>query len=161
MLENLNFRCTGPAWLFAWATAVFLPSAVIAGLGLSAPVRASGAGFLAATWKVADDVGPAAKLMLGALLLISLLGAAPGLKEKRGAALIVNTLLGVLAMLAVLLFLPAAYSRGFGIGLTGTRLDPALLPIYLAGAALAGAVFTLSCWRCDGRLAGTADVRQG
>lgn len=143
-------RCTGIAWLFAWVTAVFLPSAGVALLGLSGPVRATGSNLLSASWQVADDMAPAAKLLLGGLLLL-LLASATRLNARPAVTLLVNALLGISAMLAVLLLLPADWSRGFGIGLAGTRLDPGLLPIYLGGAAVAGALFTLARARCAAR----------
>ncbi len=155
-----GLRCTGPAWLFGWVVAVFLPSAIIALSGLSASARtigsagSGGSGFkdiLATTWKVADDMGPAAKLMLGGLLLVFLLGSGARLDQRSGRAFVVNGLLGALTMLGVLLFLPESLSRGIGVGLSGHRLDLATLPAYLAGGLLAGIVFTWSLRRCAGR----------
>ncbi|HTU10282.1 MAG TPA: hypothetical protein VMG08_05220 [Allosphingosinicella sp.] len=145
-------RCTGTAWLFAWVISVFLPSAVIAALGLSGPAQAAG-NIFAASWKVADDMAPAAKLLLGALLLLFLALSARRLKSRLGLALLVNALLGALAMIAPLLLLPADWSRGFGIGLGGARLDPALLPVYLGGGIAAGLLFTLLQRRCAARQA--------
>ena len=55
--------------------------------------------------------------------------------------------LGALAML-LLAFLPEAWSRGFGIGLTGARFDPATLPWYLIGGAAAGLAFSLADAKC-------------
>jgi hypothetical protein len=55
-------------------------------------------------------------------------------------------------MLAVLASLPAEWSRGFGVGLSGNRFDPGLLAVYLFSAALAGLAFHLaekSCLRRD------------
>ena len=41
----MSFRCFLPAWIAAWAVAVFVPSALIAWLGLSPSVAAIGTGF--------------------------------------------------------------------------------------------------------------------
>jgi hypothetical protein len=46
---------------------------------------------------------------------------------------------------------PAAFSRGFGAGLTGTRFDPAVLPPYLVSGALGAVAYTASVIRCRAR----------
>lgn len=151
MFKTVVLRCSGPAWLAGWVIAVFLPSALIASLELSEPAAALGDGIQhlpAATWKVADDVGPAAKLLLGGLLALlflvserlALIRATPGFVRNMAA--------GLLAMTSTLYLIPAPYSRGFGVGLTGARFDGATFPLYLVGGAVAGLVFTYSLARC-------------
>ncbi|MES2444737.1 MAG: hypothetical protein V4574_18090 [Pseudomonadota bacterium] len=152
-----SLKCGGPAWLIGWAVAVFLPSALIAHAGLSPPALAIGTGFdriLATTWKVADDVGPAAKLLLGALLALLFLASSRLTVERTAVRYVLNATLGVAAMAVTLALIPAAFSRGFGIGLTGARFDWASFPQYALGGLAAGIVFTFMLARCAGRRAG-------
>jgi hypothetical protein len=130
------------ALLAAWVTLVFGTSAVIALLGLSPRANRGGTGFPGSAWEVADEMGPAAKL-----LLIAVFAAAVTLGTRLGGRSIgrlyaANAVLGAGAMVLTLLILPRPLSRGFGVGLTGARLDPAVLPVYVAGAVLAALVFT-------------------
>ena len=112
-------RCSGPAWLAGWVAAVFLPSALIAGFGLSQPATALGEGIQhlpAAPWKVADDVGPAAKLLMGGLLALSFATIEHLVPIQAALARYArNTVAGLLAMTCTLYLIPAAYSRGFGV----------------------------------------------
>ncbi|WP_342250814.1 hypothetical protein [Sphingomonas sp. OTU376] len=137
-----DLKCSGPAWLFGWATAVFLPGLLIA-------FERHGLDRLPAkTWQMGDDIGPVAKLLLGALLILCFWLATC----IRIGQLSLRAALGALAaMLLTLGLVPAAYSRGFGIGLTGARFDPAVLPWYAVGAVAAGLVFALSLTRCRAR----------
>jgi hypothetical protein len=150
-----GLRCTFIALLTAWVVMVFGTSAflVLAGLagatsgGAPAPSR-----LLAATWHAADDIGPAAKILLIAIFAALVL-AAERLVRVRASwqRYALNAGVGVAGMLLTLVLIPAALSRGFGIGLTGARLDPAALPFYLAGAALGAVAFTRSAARCRGQ----------
>jgi hypothetical protein len=146
-----GLRCTFIALLTAWVVMVFGTSAflVLAGLAGGAPARSR---FLAATWHAADDIGPAAKILLIAIFAALVL-AAERLVRVRASwqRYALNAGVGVAGMLLTLLLIPAALSRGFGIGLTGARLDPAALPFYLAGAALGAVAFTHSAARCRGQ----------
>jgi len=146
-------KCFFPSWIAAWFVAIFLPSTVIAYLGLSEQAAALGSGFdniLATTWKVADDVGPFAKLSFGAALLIMLF-AVPRARLSEPIFYAVSVVCGVVAMLAALVWLPAEQSRGFGIGLTGARFHRGLMLIYFVGGALAGAAFAFAMRRCAKR----------
>ena len=143
-----SFRCTGPAWVIGWAVALYLPSAIFAFAGLSSHARPLGIGFShlgATTFAVADEIGPAAKLLVGALLAAGWYAIAH-LKPRR--IIIANAAAGVAAAVLAVLLIPAAYSRGFGIGLSGNRIDLATLPIYTLGGLAAGIIFTLSHHRC-------------
>ncbi|WP_420125955.1 hypothetical protein [Longimicrobium sp.] len=149
-------RCTAVALLWAWVAMVFGSSAllVLAGVAGGGPGEARGLqGVLAATWRVADEVGPAAKILLIAAFAALVL-AAEGPMERRAAGwrYAVNIGLGAAAMLLALALIPAGLSRGFGIGLTGARLDLSTLPFYLAGGVLGAVVFTASAARCRGRV---------
>jgi hypothetical protein len=137
-----DFRCSGPAWLFGWVTAVFLPSLLIAF------ERYGLAGLPGNSWKAADDIGPFAKLLLGALLILFFWLAT---RLHAGPLALRAALGGLAAMALTLALIPAAYSRGFGIGLSGARFDPAILPWYAIGAVAAGCVFALALARCRAR----------
>ncbi|MDF7775945.1 hypothetical protein P1X14_11870 [Sphingomonas sp. AOB5] len=149
-----TFRCFLPAWIAAWVVAIFLPSVVIAWLGLSPAVPATGGSLerlLAGSWKVADDVGPVVKLMIGGLLLAGFLAVERLSPAGRLAAC---AAIGVLAMIATIAFVPPDYSRGFAAALTGARFDSAVTPIYLLGALLAGLVYATGSARCRRRSQG-------
>jgi hypothetical protein len=144
----MSFRCFLPAWITAWATAVFLPSAIIAYLGLSASAAAIGTGLHrlpASTWRVADDVGPAVKLMVGGILLLGFLSLGQMRRVGRGAAILV----GLVAVAATLALIPTSLSRGFAHALTGTRFDWTTTPLYLLGGIGAGLVFAIGVTRCQ------------
>lgn len=141
-------RCLLPAWLFGWVTAIFLPGAVLALTYLGVPLSR----LPEAVWRMGDDIGPVAKLMLGALLFIGFLAV-----DRRGITgqfshLLASVAGAAIAMLATIALVPPSYSRGFALGLTGTRFDLATLPAYLIGAVLAGVVFSWSIRRCQRRL---------
>ena len=139
-------KCFFTAWVLAWATAVYLPSLVIALLSLS-PL-ASGGNLFLDTFEVADEVSPAAKLtyaiLFGVLVMIARAGGARG-------GLSINILIGVVSMALVVALLPEYWSRGFGIGLNGIRFDPLPTAIYLIGGFASGVVFSLSEARCLSR----------
>ena len=148
---------------------VFVSSALIVLRGVPNAMTRSGVGHpgpFAATWRVADEMGPAAKLLLVALFATFLwLGerywlqpagatSAHAVSEQPSqswSAYAVNVALGAAAMLLTLALVPAAYSRGFGVGLTGARFDPEVLPLYLVSATLGAIAYTLSVRRCRAR----------
>lgn len=108
----------------------------------------SGGNLLLDTFKVADEVSPAAKLtyaiLFGALVLSARAGGA-------GRGLSMNALIGVVSIGLVVALLPEYWSRGFGIGLNGTRFDPLPTTIYLIGRFVSGVVFSLSEAKCLSR----------
>ena len=142
-------KCLFAAWIFGWVTAVFVPSALIALAKLS-PL-AGGKGILSGTFAVADEVAPAAKLGFATLTGAFMLIPRRVLPVRGISAVGVDMLLAATAMLLVLALLPEQWSRGFGIGLTGTRFAPTATLIYLAGALLSGLVFSLSEAKCSTR----------
>lgn len=145
-------RCVLPAWLFAWVAAVFVPSVLIAYAGLSPFVAATGTGVSrlpAASWQVADDVGPVVKLTIGALLLLGLVATRRLTRTRPGWRYPAAIGVGLAATTITAAFVPSGLSRGFGIGLTGARFDAAVTPLYLLGGLLAGIVFVLSADRCE------------
>jgi hypothetical protein len=147
----MNFRCWLTAWIAGWATSVFLPSLWIAFLGLSAPVAVNGTGFShlpGNSWQVADDVGPAVKLMIGSLLLAGLLGLNRLLRRPPAARLLGGGVVGVAAVLTTIGFIPAGLSRGFALALAGERFDPTLSLIYLLGGVIGGVTTILVADRC-------------
>jgi hypothetical protein len=141
-------KCFFIALIFGWVVAIFLPSALIAMLGVS-PL-AQGRSFPAATFAVADEVAPLAKIGFMLLLAPALVVARRFLHARR-AIVAAYVLLAVAAMLATLAFIPAEYSRGFGIGLGGARFSPGPLAIYLIGAAAAGLTAASAEVRCIAR----------
>ena len=151
MRSSSSIRCFGTAWIIGWAVAVFVPSAIIAyAAPSSAPDQPwSGFnGFLSATWNIADEVGPFAKIAFGAMFLALCAGIASFKIQAPFKILVLFCMAGIAAMLAALLLIPEAYSRGFGIGLTGARLDSSTLPYYIAGGMAAGAAFYFVQWSC-------------
>ncbi|TSB01435.1 hypothetical protein [Sphingorhabdus contaminans] len=100
------------------------------------------------TFKVADEVSPAAKLTYGSLFGAFLMLARAG---GAGCKLSVNVLIGVASIALVVALLPEYWSRGFGIGLTGVRFDPLPTAIYLIGGVASGVVFSLTEKKCQSR----------
>jgi len=143
-----NLKCFFVGWISAWFIAIYAPSAMIAVAGLS-PL-AQGRSLPGATFAIADEVAPAAKLAFAALLALMLL-LSRQFAWARATRLIVETLCAPAAIFLVLALLPESWSRGFGVGLAGDRFAPAPLAIYLAGALLAGLAFALSEARCRQR----------
>lgn len=139
-------KCLFTAWVLAWATAVYLPSFVIALLSLS-PL-ASGGNLFSNTFAVADEVSPAAKLSYGFLFGALVTSARAG-GARRGLSF--NTLIGVVSMALVVALLPENWSRGFGVGLNGMRFDPLSTVTYLIGGFASGLVFSLIEAKCQSR----------
>ena len=139
-------KCWLGGLLLAWVVQIFWTSTLVAMFHHSEVT-------LVAIWGVADEVAPLAKIsfILFLALLITPL-------RLRAVPLFAHmawwTIASLGAILMVLALLPLHLSRGFGIGLTGMRFDPGLLPIYLVGAAVAGCAGAVLHWRC--RLTGTA-----
>ncbi|MBO2010733.1 hypothetical protein [Hymenobacter negativus] len=135
------------ALLVAWITLVFGTSALLV---LFSPLHFTPyspqvlVNFFRTIWEVADEVGPVVKLTL-ILLFTLLVGTSEKLLKPRIAnAYAARALVAVLATVTVLGALPAAYSRGFGIGLTETRFDERTLWLYLLGAVLSGVAYQYS-----------------
>jgi hypothetical protein len=139
-------KCFFVALVAGWVVAIYLPGAIVAAAGLS-PL-AAGRNLAAATFAVADEVAPAAKIGF-ALVFAALLYARR--RWIRAPAPAADMLIGGAALLIVAALLPEPWSRGFGIGLSQVRFDPALLAIYLLGGAAAGLAFHLAERRCLGR----------
>ena len=148
-VRTVTAQCFFGAWIFGWVTAIFVPSALIALAELSP--RSSGKGIIIGTFAVADQVSPAAKLGFGTLTAAFMLSARRFVAVRGIFAIALDVLLAVTATLLVLVLLPEQWSRGFGIGLTGTRFAPEATLIYLAGAFLSGLVFSLSEAKCSAR----------
>jgi hypothetical protein len=102
---------------------------------------------------VADEVAPAAKLLFGGLLALFTFVARRLVPLQSYSAVVLDMILALTSMLLVLALLPEDWSRGFGIGLVGTRFAPGATMIYAAGAILSGLVFSLSESKCSARLA--------
>ncbi|MBY0447201.1 MAG: hypothetical protein K2P95_00805 [Hyphomonadaceae bacterium] len=136
-------RCVFVAWILAWATAIYVPSVLIAMLSLS-PL-ATGENLFVDAFQVADEVSPAAKLTFAALLGGILIALRLGGARRR---VLVDAGIGVFSMVLVLAFLPESWSRGFGVGLSGTRFELLPTAIYLGGGFLSSVVFRLSEAAC-------------
>jgi hypothetical protein len=143
-----RLRCFFLAATLAWAVAIFLSSALIAFAGLSPLTPGKSAPH--AVWAVADEVAPFAKI--GFILVLAPLLWAVDRRLRAPWATVANMAAGCAAMLLTLLFLPQSYSRGFGIGLTGMRLDAVPLAIYLVSGAVSGLAFGASHANCRRRI---------
>lgn len=132
-------KCFLFAWIPAWGIGVFAASAFLAALGLSPAIDGCG---VRCTFDVADAVSPQAKLAFGVLLGLAMWLARMPRPSSIATLACRDATAGVLATVAVLVLLPESWSRGFGIGLFGTRF--ALLPtaIYLVSAAIGAVVGT-------------------
>ncbi len=132
--------------LAAWITVVFGTSILLAAfttVDSSTYHPNAFLNFLRQVWEIADEMGPAVKISL--ILMFTLLTyciKSLNLHKSKALAYLINMSLACVAVALVLAFLPAGYSRGFGIGLTGIRFDKSVLPYYLMGALLEGFVFT-------------------
>ena len=141
-----SVKCWLGGLLVAWVVQIFGTSMLVA-IGWHDAVT------LSAIWAVADDVAPFAKISF--ILILALLVAPLRQRELPWPADIVWWAgASIAAVLLVLALLPQHLSRGFGIGLTGSRFDPSLLPSYLIAGFLAGCAGALLRRRC--RLTGTA-----
>ena len=151
-MQSCFFRC----WLISWAIAVFLPSALIASFALAphGPAVTSITTLPAATWGVADEMGPAAKLLLGACIFAAFLLVERSRPARQFTRIALAVIGALIAMLVTIALLPADWSHGFATGLGGNRFDPSLLATYLTGAAAAGLTFAMSVSRCLTRLSG-------
>lgn len=143
----LRPRCVFIGLIVAWVVAIYVPSFLLPAVGL-APL-APGQTLPAATWAMADEVAPFAKLGYAAILSALLLGVRK-LALNRLALIAADVALACVAMLAVLALLPQGWSRGFGIGLTGTRFAAGPTLVYLVGAAFSGFTFSLVEANCRG-----------
>jgi hypothetical protein len=143
-----SFRCFFVATIAGWFVAVYAPSALIALTGTS-PL-AAGRSLPAAVFAIADEVAPAAKIGF-ALLFVPMLLLARRVAPPRIPVVVLDILSSCAAIVLVLALLPAEWSRGFGIGLTGARFAPGPLLMYLAGAILAGLGFSQSEQACLAR----------
>lgn len=146
-----RYHCPLSLWLICWCLAIYLPSFGIACSGLSPQAVAAGGSIFVRTFVVADWMSASAKLLFGALLI-------PGMWLTTRVAGLIGRLaagssISVMAMIVDLGLLPATLSRSFGIGLTGSRFDPAVLPYYLGGAAIAGAAGVAAHYRCTHKAA--------
>ena len=110
---------------------------------------ALGQSLPAAAWALADEVAPLAKLSYAAILSALLLGVRR-LALNKLALIAADAALACVAMMAVLALLPEDWSRGFGIGLTGSRFAAGTTLVYLVGAAFSGFTFSLIEANCRG-----------
>lgn len=99
-------------------------------------------------WEIADEIGPAVKIAL-IILFGSLIFIFRNHYKGRNKSYVKSILFALISVMLVLLLLPADYSRGYGIGLTGERLDPDVLPLYLIGAVACGITYSLSIRSSD------------
>lgn len=148
-----QFACPFTAFVVGWAVAIYATATlvVLAGVSPHVPPLDHWSSLPGRAFAVADWISPTAKLSIGATfaLLLWPLRAVHGLPCRLAGA----SIAGLAATLAVLLVLPGDWSRGFGVGLTGVRLDPVALPLHLVGGALGGIAFALqsaSCTRAAG-----------
>lgn len=139
------------ALLASWVTIVFGTSMLIVAF---APIQQKThfsnklVNFLIQIWEVADEMGPAVKIAIILLFAIGIFSCRKFLANSNFIfASIISVLFAIVSVFLVLAFLPAEYSRGFGIGLTGTRFDERVIIFYLIGAFAGGLVFTYTYYR--------------
>lgn len=142
-------RCFFVAWIFSWVTAIYVPSALVALSDLS-PLT-EGRNLISAIFAVADEVSPAAKIGFAVILAALMVAARKLITPSALLAAVVDMLLALLAMVVMLTILPREWSRGFGIGLSGTRFALDATTIYVVGGLLSGLVFSVSEARCSVR----------
>lgn len=143
--RQTTLKCFFVAWIFGWVTAIYVPSLVIAAASLSPLATTSN--FFGYVFAVADQVAPAAKLSFAALFA----GFALAARRLGKARASVDAASGMAAMMLVVALLPEDWSRGFGIGLAGTRFAVLPTATYLGGGLLAGIVLSVSEARCRAR----------
>lgn len=149
-------RCWSLALLSGWVTMVFTSSVLVVLRDVPNAMTRSGfgsPGWIAASWRVADEMAPTAKL-----LLVAIFAALVWLGERwlptgavelhRWQSFLRDIAISWLAMMLTLALVPTDLSRGFGVGLTGARFDPVVLPLYLGSAALGAVIYTISLARC-------------
>ncbi|GAB3790291.1 hypothetical protein GCM10028818_60190 [Spirosoma horti] len=135
------------ALLAAWIAIIFGTSALFA---LASPIQVKtysknwALNLFISTWEIADEIGPIVKLSIILIFALLVLISANLIRGKTRMTYLVNASLAIIATGLVLGLLPRSYSRGFGIGVTGTRFDSQTLPIYLIGSVLGGLVYSYS-----------------
>lgn len=139
------------ALLASWVTIVFGTSMLIVAF---APIQQQThtsnqiINFLLQTWAVADEMGPAVKISIILLFAICIFTYRKfSAKNNFILSSIISAFFATVSVLLVLAFLPAEYSRGFGIGLTGTRFDEQVIVFYLIGAVAGGLAFSYTDYR--------------
>ena len=143
------------ALLVAWVVLVFGTSALLV---LASPLHFKPyspqvlVNFFRTTWEVADEVGPVVKISLILLFTLLIVTSEKLVEPQRATTYAARALVAVLTTVAVLGALPAAYSRGFGIGLTGTRFDDRTIWVYLLGAVLSGVAYQYSLQKQQSQL---------
>ena len=91
-------------------------------------------------WEIADEMGPAVKLSIVIVLGILVHLFRNTISKSRIYFYLSSIAFAIISVLSVLALLPVNLSRGYGIGLTGTRFDTEMMPVYLIGAILGGIV---------------------
>lgn len=143
--ENGPISVQLKALLAAWVTMIFGTSALlflVSSLNFKIYSSNKLLNFFNTTWEIADEVGPVVKISIIVVFALLVTAREKFTRHPTTNAYWINALLAVIANVVVLGFLPQAYSRGFGIGLSGTRFDRQTLYIYLVGAVLGGLVYT-------------------
>jgi len=95
-------------------------------------------------WEIGDEMGLAVKISLIIIfgLLVFAFKGILGMNRMTSYAL--SVIFAIISTTLVLAFLPTDFSRGYGIGLTGTRFDLRMVHIYIMGALLGGITFSYS-----------------
>ncbi|WP_100335868.1 hypothetical protein [Hymenobacter chitinivorans] len=93
-------------------------------------------------WEIGDAMGPAVKISYIVLFGLLIFASKSVINRNRRTSYALSIIFAVVSATLVLAFLPADFSRGYGIGLTGARFDTRMLPIYMAGAVLSGVAFS-------------------
>ncbi|MES3019682.1 MAG: hypothetical protein V4721_17975 [Bacteroidota bacterium] len=144
MNKKLPVSVTLKSLLAAWVTMIFGTSLL---LFLFAPIKHPVysenflVNILQSVWELGDAIGPIVKLSLIIIFAILVSMLRNNFNEKPQFVYVKSITFALLSMLLVLFFLPLEYSRGFGIGLTGSRIDTSVFFFYIIGAIAGGIVY--------------------
>lgn len=132
-------RVSFKAWVLAWACSIFLSCALLAALYPQA-----GANFPIRVWQIADEMAPMAKLSFGGLLFLVFALLHRLAQFGRALTVVAFGAASALVPVIVMTIIPAAYSRGFGIGFSGARFAFAEIACWMVGCLAGGLLYARS-----------------
>lgn len=94
-------------------------------------------------WEIGDAMGPVVKILYILIFGLLVFAFRKIIEKGRTLSYILAIVFAMMSATLVLAFLPFGFSRGYGIGLTGSRFDSIMTPIYLLGAFLSAIAFSV------------------